>query len=229
MPRKQKKYHFIYKTINIITNKYYIGMHSTDNIDDGYLGSGKRLWYSINKYGKENHKIEILEYLSNRKELSDREKEIVNEQLLNDKMCMNLVIGGYSGIYKFTIEDQKKGRKIANEILRKKYGDRFISKMLNNYYKNEPEEHKNNRIENIKRTHKEIGFDYKKFLNKKHSDESKRKIGKANSIHQKGDKNSQYGTCWIYNIELKENKKIKKEYLNDWLNNGWVNGRKMKF
>lgn len=51
MARKEKQYHFIYKTINIINNKYYIGMHSTDDLNDGYVGSGKRLWYSINKNG----------------------------------------------------------------------------------------------------------------------------------------------------------------------------------
>jgi len=43
MPRKQKKYHYIYKTTNILNYKFYIGMHSTDDLDDGYVGSGKRL------------------------------------------------------------------------------------------------------------------------------------------------------------------------------------------
>lgn len=55
--RKQasrRKYHYIYKTTCTITSKFYIGMHSTDNLEDGYVGSGKRLWYSINKHGKEN-------------------------------------------------------------------------------------------------------------------------------------------------------------------------------
>ena len=42
MARKEKQYHFIYKTTNIITERYYYGMHSTDNLEDGYLGSGKR-------------------------------------------------------------------------------------------------------------------------------------------------------------------------------------------
>lgn len=37
-----------------------------------------------------------------------------------------------------------------------------------------------------------------------------------------GEKNSQYGTMWISNIELKENKKIKKT---DFIPDGWVKGR----
>jgi len=53
MSKNKIKYHFLYKTTNLINNKYYYGMHSTYKLDDGYLGSGNRLRYSIRKYGKE--------------------------------------------------------------------------------------------------------------------------------------------------------------------------------
>jgi len=71
--RKQKKFHYIYK-ITRNDGKYYIGLHSTDNIDDGYFGSGKRLRYSIRKHGKEAHTKEIIEFLPSREELKN-EKE----------------------------------------------------------------------------------------------------------------------------------------------------------
>jgi hypothetical protein len=48
---KSKKFHFIYKTTNLLNNKFYIGMHSTSNLKDGYLGSGTHLRYAIRKYG----------------------------------------------------------------------------------------------------------------------------------------------------------------------------------
>lgn len=67
------------------------------------------------------------------------------------------------------------------------------------------------------------------FKGKKHTIESKIKIGKANAIKQAGEGNSNYGKCWIYNEELKENKSIKKENLQSWLEKGWKKGRKMKF
>ena len=89
-----RKYHFIYKTTNLINNKYYIGMHSTDKINDGYMGSGSRLWRSIQHYGKENFKVEILEHLSDRKTLKIREAEIVNKEIIKDPLCMNLALGG---------------------------------------------------------------------------------------------------------------------------------------
>ena len=65
MARKEKKFHFIYKITNTKNGKYYIGMHSTDNLNDGYLGSGIRLRRSIRRNGIENFKIEYLEFFDN--------------------------------------------------------------------------------------------------------------------------------------------------------------------
>lgn len=42
-------YHFVYKTTNTINSKYYYGVHTTSDIDDGYLGSGVLLRRSIKK------------------------------------------------------------------------------------------------------------------------------------------------------------------------------------
>ena len=60
-----------------------------------------------------------------------------------------------------------------------------------------------------------------------HKENTKRKIGKKNSIHQRGKGNSQYGKCWIYND--KESIRIKKEELEEYLTKGWIKGRKIKY
>jgi hypothetical protein len=39
----EKKYHLLYRVKNEHTLKEYIGIHSTDNIEDGYMGSGTLL------------------------------------------------------------------------------------------------------------------------------------------------------------------------------------------
>lgn len=90
----RRKHHIIYKTTCLATNKWYIGMHSTDNLDDGYSGSGQQLLRSIKKYGKLQHKTEIIEFCTDRINLARREEEIVTQKLLEDKLCMNLMVGG---------------------------------------------------------------------------------------------------------------------------------------
>jgi hypothetical protein len=210
MGRKKKKYHYIYKTTNIVNGKYYIGMHSTDNLNDGYIGSGKRLWYSIKKYGKENFKCEIIEMLPDRLSLREREKELVNESILKEKMCMNLKPGGDGGF----VDDEHKKKfhrngGIATIHLLKKYAAEHLKKM-----KTDDEYRK--KFSNIFKGNTN-------WVGKHHTEESKRKIGNANSLIQRGSGNSQYGTKWITNGN--ENKKIKKE---EPIPNGWRLGRQLK-
>ncbi len=49
------------------------------------------------------------------------------------------------------------------------------------------------------------------------------------SIKQKGELNSQFGSMWIHNLELKISKKIDKNDLSVWIENGWLKGRIIKF
>jgi hypothetical protein len=90
-------YHYLYKITCLINQRYYIGMHSTERLDDNYLGSGLVIRKSIKKHGAAQHVKEILIYCSSREELKYKEQDIVNETLLKDPLCMNLKIGGEGG------------------------------------------------------------------------------------------------------------------------------------
>lgn len=70
----EKTFNFVYITTNLINGKQYIGDHSTNNLDDHYLGGGVYLNRSIKKYGKENFKREILEQFGTKKEAFDAQK-----------------------------------------------------------------------------------------------------------------------------------------------------------
>lgn len=77
-------YHYIYKTIST-SGKYYIGRHSTDNLDDGYLGSG--LWVRSMK-DKSSLRKEILSFCDSVEELLEKEKQLISENIGN-QLCMN--------------------------------------------------------------------------------------------------------------------------------------------
>jgi hypothetical protein len=71
--------HYLYEIKNKLNGKIYIGIHSTENIDDGYMGSGSLIMKAIEKYGKHNFTKTILEYCDNRELLVELEKKIVND------------------------------------------------------------------------------------------------------------------------------------------------------
>ena len=156
MPRKQKTLHYIYKTTCLITNKYYIGMHSAYKLDDGYLGSGKIIRRSIRKYGKENHIREILEFCENKELLPIREADIVNKTALSDPLCINLRVGGSGNVggnrasgwkmppitdeHRANLKIARNKRKPVSDDTRKKMSDSHKGKVRT-------EEHKKNNRE----------------------------------------------------------------------------------
>ena len=87
-------YHYFYKITNKTNGKFYYGIHSTDNLDDGYMGSGSALKRAYKKEGKDNFHKEIIRFFDNRQDLEDYEKKIVNENLVYDNSCYNIATGG---------------------------------------------------------------------------------------------------------------------------------------
>lgn len=213
MGRKEKKYHFIYKTIDTRNGNFYIGMHSTDNLNDGYIGSGLRLKKLICKHGKQIFSIEILEYLPDRESLKKREEEIVNSDLLKEDKCMNLKNGGDGG---FSNDEHKKKFFDAAKI---SYTTGLNNGRIKQKWLRENDKDWNERVFK-NRSNSKLGN--QNWINKTHNEETKKKIGEKNSLKQKGEKNSQFGKCWVTNGL--ENKKIKKT---DLIPEGWVKGRKL--
>jgi hypothetical protein len=89
-------FHYLYK-ITRADGAYYIGIHSTSNLDDDYFGSGTRLSASVKKHGKSYHTKEILEWFETREEAEQRESALVTEDTIKDPQCLNLVPGGKRG------------------------------------------------------------------------------------------------------------------------------------
>jgi hypothetical protein len=122
-------YFFIYKTTNLINNKEYIGIHKTNNLDDGYLGSGLALNRAIKKYGKENFKREILEFCEDYEKLLIKESEYVDIAWVNNDMNYNIK----SGRQQYGILSDESKKKIS-DTLKKKYANGEIKPVIRSEY-----------------------------------------------------------------------------------------------
>ena len=118
---QMEKLHFVYKTVHD-DGFFYIGRHSTTNIDDGYLGSGT--W--VSRATKSKLKREILAYANSFDELVTLEEKFILENF-NNALCMNMKLASVGwtpedarAVVKKQIEDGKNalanGRNIKRNI-----------------------------------------------------------------------------------------------------------------
>ena len=139
-------YYTVYKVINEVNKKVYIGKHQTKDLDDGYMGSGKLIKRSISKRGIENFRKEILFVFNSEQEMNAKEAELVTEEFCCQKDNYNLCNGGQGGFShirrdrKKHVEYTRKGRLAANKAIQLKYGVVHISEQqhrdcLEKYFK----------------------------------------------------------------------------------------------
>lgn len=288
-----QKYHYFYKITNTINNHFYYGIHSTNDLNDGYMGSGSRLKIAIKKYGIENFSKEIIKFFNNREELAKYEAEIVTESLVYDPNCYNMIVGGdclitsgtttvidnKGNTFRVPVDDPMmyieykpiaSDRVYCLDTIDNRYKivdidefrhdrDRYISQLDNivivrdittgkskqvsreEYYSNKEKysihstnkvlvkDNKGNFFQVCKDDERLINGELVLFWkNRKHTQETKNKISDTfkKNKHQQGEKNSQYGTCWVMKGEV--SKKIKKDDLDTYINDGWIKGRKCK-
>ena len=97
-----KYYRYIYK-IKCLSdnkewkNKYYIGQHSTNNMDDGYAGSGVKINEYYKKFGKIEgvtyEKIILKDNIKTETDLDKYERQYIEKEL-GKKKCLNISEGG---------------------------------------------------------------------------------------------------------------------------------------
>ena len=52
--------HIVYKTTCVVNGKIYIGAHTTDDLNDGYIGSGKAFLRAVKQHGRDAFTREVL-------------------------------------------------------------------------------------------------------------------------------------------------------------------------
>jgi len=116
-----KKY-VIYKIINKVNKKYYIGKHVTEDINDDYFGSGKLIQKAIKKYGKNKFIKKILFVFDNEKDMIEKEVELLSERNIypTNKKSYNLNLGG-DGSFEYI----NKNNLSNTEILKKQKSEKM--------------------------------------------------------------------------------------------------------
>ena len=193
-----------YKITNNINGKIYIGCHKTEDIDDGYMGSGKLIKRAIIKYGLENFSKDILATFESEEQMFDEEMNLISK--IDPEY--NLHPGGNGGFSYINQNKLNNKDKNYNGVSSRMMGHKMLpqtKKALLESHKNRPREL------------------YQTFLGKSHSSETKQKMSDAKKGKGTGESNSQFGLMWITNGV--ENKKIKKL---DIIPEGWYKGRKIK-
>ena len=193
----EKKHNIVYKITNLVNNKIYVGVHKTDDLEDGYMGSGRVIKQAIEKYGIENFNKEVLFDYPTYNEALVKEKEIVSKEFLEQSNVYNLRRGGNGGFDYINskllqnTEANNKARiarisKVSN-AWKNKYAssEEFRNKIRDNYRKGLEKARKQNPLGTFKGRH--------------HSEQSKQKI----SDSKKGKQTtSTLGKHWYTNGQV---------------------------
>lgn len=212
-------YGYIYKTTNLINGKIYIG-RKNGNFKPSYFGSGKHLKRAINKYGINNFRVKLIRYAKNKTTLYRLEKEYIKKyrNRFGKNKIYNITDGG-----KDTHEGGIKYHKIKCKciVCKNKRGEKHSLNCLCSPCRNRRgEKHKLNcacyccKMEsgNYKgKKHPSYGTHYIQ------TESAKDKIRKDVSNRK-----------WMYNLKLKQVKRILKKEVGTYLINGWRLGNKCR-
>lgn len=213
-------FYYLYQITNNLNGKIYVGVHKTNNINDGYMGSGKVIQSALKKYEIENFTKVILETFEDSKSMYAREKEVVTKQFLSRDDVYNIRRGGFGGFDYINVTGKNLygkngqlgygGENLHNSVTK----DRLIKQDRYNDY-----------LLKISATMKEgyrSGRLKPTFKGRTHSEETLTKL--KGHIRQIGKLNSQFSTCWISH-ELVGSKKCSNELLPEYIEQGWIKGR----
>jgi len=195
--------YILYKIINKINNKFYIGVHKTKDINDNYYGSGHKIKAAIQKHGKENFYKEILYVYTNKTDAFKKEKELVTEKLVRSSNCYNIKEGGSGGfdhVRAAGLHRSTKGLKIIHNTITNKI-KKVTLKELCIYLQNG------------------WALGFSSIALQRMSNSGKVKIQSVE--HRKKNSEAKKNSIIMLNLKTNIKKFIKKEKINEYLNNGW--------
>jgi hypothetical protein len=205
-------FYTVYQLTNLVNDKTYVGVHKTNDLSDSYMGSGKMIKRAISKHGLNSFKKEYLAIFDNADDMFALEAEIVTQDFVDRKDTYNLKEGGLGG---WTFVNST-GKAVQSNL---RLGPAAIAKLIKDDLV-----FRARHIEACKKPHLLGKIKYDTFTGRKHTEETKRKIGATNSARMKIN-NPQSGKCWI--SKDVNSIMVHKSELDRFLQEGWSKGRKM--
>lgn len=242
------RYHYFYMITNLLNNKIYCGIHSTNNLHDNYMGSGKALHAAYKKYGMDNFKKEIVKFFDTREEALLYESEIVNQEFVNRLDTYNLCCGGNDKAIIHNSNEERlkkqsesnKGKKLSPEHIEKMVKSKTGTIGIYNKTLNKSKYIKKEYLEEYLNDGwciggKPVSQEVKDKLRiavtgTHHTEETKKRCGEisklawSNPEYRNNMKEKISKLIWIHNKELRIRKRVTKEYIQEYLDCGWQIG-----
>lgn len=222
----------IYKITNLLNKKIYIGKDTTN--DKNYFGSGLLIKRSIEKFGINNFKKEILEECETNEELCEKEKkwiEVFNSTNLD--IGYNISGGGDGGdVISNHPNKENILKKISETMKTKKFSEKHKQNLSENHYSSKYRIGKTY-IEMYGDEKAKLYIDKLKLARKKYNNQKDRLGEKYDNYILKlkgrfmGDDNPMKKNkyMWYYNPETKEETRIVENKI---IPLGFIKGRKKK-
>ena len=120
----EKDHYIVYRILNHVNGRYYIGQHHTCKPLDNYMGSGNLIKLAIQKYTISCFSKEILYDFSTFEEMNQKEKELVplSSCYPTNPLSYNLIEGGHSPILS-GIHNGMYGKKLKNIMGEKRFNE----------------------------------------------------------------------------------------------------------
>jgi group I intron endonuclease len=214
----------------MVNGKVYVGQ--TKNFaarKAGHLYAARKglerpLYHSMRKHGAENFIFEVLEECAD-EVVNERESHwVAHFDSFNSERGYNLTSGGGQGT-EVSESTRSKLREMFSGAKNPMFGTHRFGENAPTYGMHHPSWHRPGSLNPMHGRRGELS----PWTGRTHSQKAKDAIGKANSLQQRGERNSQFGTCWINSKIEKRSMKIKVEDLGTFLSTGWEKGRKMKW
>lgn len=212
-------FYTVYKTTNTVNGKIYIGAHRTENLEDGYVGSGNRLATALKKYGRSSFTKEILFVFDNPTKMSAKEAELVTREFVDREDTYNLVPGGYQG------DSFYQTRKNITPEMMSAWGQkgndaqRVLAEQDPHY---RDASRSNGRA--VLTSLREAGYRPPNWSGKRHSEASKLKLGATMRSLTLKEGNPQFGKSWVWKSG-EAPRMVPREDIPSFIASGWELGR----